>query len=183
MKNEPFRFKGRFGVVPDPERCAASVSAGRATIVQCSKKRRPNSEWCATHEPEVVADDAPSIWAVESLFGSDPKLVSAKILKETTKQIKLEERTGDGFGYRTTLAKDPVTGKPEVGGRTPIEAVTRFLATRERNLRVAEENLRRARADVEQAKSLLFQTKILYGPKTEEAIEPGPDSAPEAETD
>lgn len=58
--NEPTRYKqhSTFQAAPDPERCAAQVSEpGRGIrLYQCTRKRKPGSEWCGQHHPEAIAE-------------------------------------------------------------------------------------------------------------------------------
>jgi hypothetical protein len=107
----------------------------------------------------VVSEDAPMLWAVDESYKGDLKLVSAKIVKETDKQIRLAEPVGSGFNYRTLVSKDPDTGALERGARSPVEAVERFLAGREDALRSAEEAVVRAKTARDEALHLLEETK------------------------
>jgi hypothetical protein len=58
--SDPFRYKwdgSPYRAKVDPTRCAASVAeSGRGVGVhQCGNKHKPDSEWCATHNPEAIA--------------------------------------------------------------------------------------------------------------------------------
>jgi uncharacterized protein (DUF2461 family) len=53
---EPHRYKphGMYAAPIHPERCAASVNAGRSGLRQCGNSRRKGSEWCHTHDPAAI---------------------------------------------------------------------------------------------------------------------------------
>lgn len=157
MRNEPFRYRPKFGS-PDPKKCAAGMSRGRVTFEQCSKPRLPDSEWCASHKPLVAGDDAPRLYVVEDNYSGGLDLVSAKILKETSKQIKLEGSTGSGFGYRNTIAKNE-DGTPEMGARTAVAAAERHLAEKEQALQRLLDAAKAAQSNIDDAKLFLEETK------------------------
>jgi hypothetical protein len=156
---EPFRYKPQFGGAPDPTRCAAGISHGRITFTQCAKPRLPDSEWCKQHKPIVVAANAPLLYVVEETSGGHLKVATARIAKETPKQIKLEYGSGPGFGYRTAIDKDETTGVLEFGARTELAAIERYLTEREAVLLRAEEAVVSAKDSVAEAKLLLDETK------------------------
>lgn len=142
---EPARFRGRWGIKPDPERCAAAIPERRVGFHQCPNAPKPGSDFCSTHTPLVTAADSPELWVVGQDYGDDkPRLVSVKILKETSKQILLAESLG-GFNYHERIGK--TDGEPDQGARTPNGAVERHI----RECKVKVEAARRALAEAEHA--------------------------------
>ena len=158
---EPFRYKPRYGNDINPERCVASVSEpGRGFYShQCKHKRKPGSEWCGVHEPKVATEDADVLWAVEVRYKDpEPKLVSAKIVKETKKQIVLESGSGRGFDHKTRVSKSEV-GYPEIGARTRFKAAEVYHTQKVKEMLNLRERLAEAEAAVERAEKLMEEER------------------------
>ena len=103
---------------------------------------------------EEAAEDAPRLWGVNVGYGpAEPKIVSCAIVKETKKQIVLEE-TDQAFNYKTRLGKKK-DGSPERGYRSRLEAAQAFVTKAEIDIKRAETALRDAERQKDRALKLL----------------------------
>lgn len=155
MSREPHRWKPHWSHERvDETKCRASVSAGRIGLKQCGNKPKAGTEWCGKHTVEEVAEDAPRLWGINVGYGSSaPEIVSFAIVKETKKQIVLEE-TDQAFNYKTRLGKKK-DGSPERGYRSRLEAAQAFVTKAEIDIKRAERALLDAEKQKERAMKLL----------------------------
>lgn len=141
------RFRGRYGVEPNPTRCAASIPEPRVGFHQCPNNPKPGTEWCGIHTEEEIPENPDLLWIV---YEGD--LASVPIRKETKKQVVIESL--GAFEWKMKIHKN-TDGKLEIGFRTRLEAVQHFLKSVEKSLTNARHAVVKAELKKHQAEQLL----------------------------
>ena len=153
--NKPIRYESKSGL--DQTRCVASVHDGGRWpgFHQCSKRRKPGTEWCGTHTYVEATEDSPRLWGVWTAYSGEIEIVSIAIVKETAKQITLD-KSDAVFDYKDKVGKSK-TGEPLVGSRTKYAAINSYRNKCFNKLVAARDATQRAEATLAKAENLLVE--------------------------
>jgi len=153
--NKPTRHISKNGL--DPTKCVASIHDDNRWpgFHQCSRKRKPGTEWCGIHTYVEATEDSPKLWCVGTTHSGEIEIVSIAIVKETAKQITLD-KTDAAFEYKSKVGKDK-NGEPLMGSRTKYAAINSYRNKCFNKLVAVRNAVQRAEATLAKAENLLTE--------------------------